>query len=435
MRTEFDEAVLRGKDCRFPKWMGDASGEACEVDEIILNSTGISALTLAGRCAQSDRFANSVHVYGKPVEENRRLAAGVTLRSRTLDYYSAAMGVSRDEILGRLYVCDPNDAATLDQRCAVAEGNPDRGFTFRKLACWMDATKPRKGRSPNQPLAFGIRYSRLNRVLQDLAAEAGVQLHAEPAMDIKALQSSATGSNPLFINGTPMPVKDAAIMHPTDPPTRCVVAVQMPMRATRLQERGILEPHSGFATWVHRDGGLDMGVYNPFRDDRSPDATFYGIFYRIVPGPKDLDKDAEFDILERTLYGVSDALGLEPVDPEETAGRAAVPISPWKGTVNRHQGVLDISRLANAGAPIITGDGMTRAAVAGFVGAEAVLSGRDPVAAANQALGGYRQINWELSQIMTTLAGFSAFTLSHFPKTMLLRNSFTYGRDMWAAAY
>ena len=435
MRTEFDEALLRGRDCRFPSWLRNDATDSCEYDELILNSTSISALSFASRCAQSDRFGGKIHIFGKPIEENRRLAAGVTLRARTLDYYAATNGVSREEILRRLYVDDSDGAATLEQRCAMAVGDPDCGFSFPKVGCWMDANKARRNRTPNQPLAYGIRNSRLNRVLQDLAVESGVHLHDELAPDVNALRSHATGSKPLLVNGTPIPLKDAEILHPTEPPTRCVVAVQIPMRAPRLKEKGILHPQCGFATWVNRDGGLDMGVYNPFRDDLSPDATFYGIFYRIMPGPKDLDKETELDYLERTLIAASDALGMEPIDPEETAGRAVVPISPWKGTVNLHEGVLDISRLGGAGAPIISGDGMTRAAVAGFFGAEAVLSGRDAAFEINAALRGYRQINWELSVIMSKMAGFSAVMLGRFPRAMLLRNTLTYNRDMWASAY
>lgn len=435
MRTEFDEAVFRGRDCRFPDWMREASENACAHDEIILNSTGISSLTFAGRCAQSEHFSDNIHVYGTPVEENRRLAAGVTLRARTLEYFAASFGVTRDEILSRLYVCDPNDAAAFEQRCALTMGNPTDGFTFAAKSSWMNSTKPRKNRTTDLPLAYGIRNSRLNRVLQDLAVKTGVQLHDVSAPDMNTLRSYTTGENPLFVNGTPFPVKDADVVAPTDTPTRCVVAIQMPFTTPRLEARGVLSPKSAFITWVYRDRGLDMGVFYPFCDDLSPEATFYGIFYRIAPGPKGLDKDGELSILEQTLIGVADALGMEPVDPEETAGRAAVPISPWSGTVNRHEGVLDVSRLAGAGAPIITGDGMTRAAVGGFFGAESVLAGRDPVIEIGKALRHYRQINWELSLLLDTIPGIGAQAIRYFPGAVVFRNAQTYYRDMWASAY
>lgn len=437
MTNTLRDDVLRGRDCKFPTWLAnhEPDGSNCAYDSLVLNSTGISALTLAARCAQSETFRDAVHIYGKPVEEDRRLRAGVTLRARTLDYYAAACNVSRSDLLSRLYQCDANEAATYEQRYAMTIGNPKDGFRFAKKVSWMNSNAKRKNRTPGVSLAYGVRNSRLNRALQDLAVEAGVTLHPEPNLDAPTLISKACGSRPLIVNGTPMPLNEAPLIADRIAPTQCVVAAQVPFTAPSIEQRGVIDAHSSFVTLSHRDGAMDMGVFYPFRDDLSPEATFYGIVYRVIPGPKDVDKEAEQAFLFNTLIGIGDALGLEPLDPEETRGLACVPVSPWKNTANLHDGVLDISRLSGAGAPIITGDGMTRAAVAGYVGAEALLAGQDPVDTINQSLHHYRQVNWELCLMMTRFSGVAAILMRNFPGAFMKRNGATYYRDMWAPAH
>jgi hypothetical protein len=435
MNIELDNKVTTGRDCSFQRWIrnGESDGQECSYDSIVTNSTGISALTFAARCAQSEHLKGKVQVYGKPVEENRRLLAGVTLRARTLDYYAAACGVAKDEILERMYLCDPADAAMTGQYCSLATGSPEKGYSLSKVVRWMDSATPRRGRPSGLPLSYGIRNSRLNLVLQDLTKEIGVQFFDEPGLDALSLSGKALGDRPLIVNGTPFPIKDAPLTRPSQAPTQCVVAVQLPFSTPQLEKRGVIDKQSSFITWVHRDGALDMGVFNPFRDDLSPEATFYGILYRVIPGPKGVDKDSEQAILNDSLIGIADALGLEPVDPDETRGVACVPASPWKGTLNLHDGIFDVSRLSGAGAPIITGDGMTRAAVAGYVGAEAILAGRDAVEEVNTALRRYRQINWELCMLMTRIPGLASFGIRNFPSLVMYRNAFTYYQDMWAA--
>lgn len=437
MAYDFHDKVIRGRDCPFPRWFHHPSEKPADnpFDSIVLNSSGISALTLAARCVQNEPFPGNVHIYGKPVEESRRLANGVTLRARALDFYAAAFGVPRDEILSRMYVGNPQDAATFEQRSGMATGTPESGFQFSKIFSWMHSKNARRGRPSGLPLAFGVRNSRLNRVLLELAVEHGVTLHTDSKPDPSALFSQGHGENPLVVNGTPFPLENVPLVRDRMSPTRCVVAVQVPFTSPRLEQRGIIDGKSSFITWVHRDGALDMGVFNPFRDDLSPTATFYGIVYRIIPGPKGVDKDAEQAYLYDSLVGIGDALGMDPVDPDETKGVACVPLSPWRGTANLQENVLDISRLSGAGAPIITGDGMTRAAVGGYVAAESLLAGRDVEADVNRALCRYRQINWELSLLMTTFSGLASYGMEHFPRAVMLRNSLTYYRDMWASPY
>ncbi len=426
---------IRGLDIPWPDW---ASSDAADsrYDRVVVNSTGVSALTLAGRLARSSELAGRVRVVALPVEENRRLIGGVTLRARTIDYYAAAMGVERDTFLREMFGGDCRTAVADQQIGAMCAGTLESGFRIVKKACFMDGRRPRRGRSEQLPLAYGVRNSRLRATLQKFAIDAGVRLTPEVVPTLEGLLDHAEGDRPLVVNGTPRPLVTAAETAGLGRSRQFVGAAQMAFRSTALDAKGVIARNASVACWVRQGAALSMGVYYPFLDPLSPAADYYGIFYRVVPArDASATKDELLETLEGTVRGIGEAIGLEPVDPEETLGTALVPVSPWRRVVNCQPGVLDLSRIAGAGSPIITGDGMTKSAIAGLIAAESILRGRDPVADTNRALGGYRQLNLELHLALTGLAGIASRLFRWSPSLVLFRQTRSYYRDMWAGAY
>jgi hypothetical protein len=389
---------------------------------------------MAGRLARSARFAGAVKLVGRPVEETRKLAGGCTLRARTLEYFAAALGVERERVERELLDPGLAPACTRRQYAALLCGLPQKGLSVVRKTTFMDAQRKRRARSDDLPLAFGIRNSRLLAVLQQLALEAGATLEDSPPGDAPCLRAAGR-SRPLLVNATPRPVPRLEVTAPPPAPHQFVAAAQVPFRSSQLEQRGVVERDASFVSWLPTPGGLDMSVFYPFQDPLSPAADFYGIVYRVVDTESARAKAELLGELTSTLLAIGDLLGLEAVDPAETLGQAVVPVSPWRGTSNCQEGVLDLSRLCGAGSPIITGDGMTRSAIGGLIGAESLLACRDPAADINAALGGYRQLNWELHLVLSRLARPAAWALERWPNLVLLRQTRAYKRDMWAGAY
>src|ERR1700751_6428495 len=71
----------------------------CAYDSAVIAGNGIGALAFAGWLAQSPLFEGKVTVVAPPAVESRRLINGVTLRGRCIDFISAALATTLDEIL------------------------------------------------------------------------------------------------------------------------------------------------------------------------------------------------------------------------------------------------------------------------------------------------------------------------------------------------
>src|SRR5271154_7535103 len=71
----------------------------CAYDSAVIAGNGIGALAFAGWLAQSPLFEGKVTVVAPPVVESRRLINGVTLRGRCIDFISAALNTTLNEIL------------------------------------------------------------------------------------------------------------------------------------------------------------------------------------------------------------------------------------------------------------------------------------------------------------------------------------------------
>ena len=419
---------------------GGERGAQPRFDSVVLNSTGVGALTMAGRLARTPAFQDRVRIAGTPVEESRRLIGGVTLRARSLDLFAAAMGVDRAHLVESLFGLDASRAETHQQFICACSGSPGAGFQLDKIGSFMDRRTPRRNRPRLGVLAYGVRNSHLRAVLQEFALRAGMKLRdmsqesGNPGNTSRAaLVEYADGYHPLIVNATPSPLPDTPIIRPPAKPTRAVAAAQLTFRASRLEERAVVPRNSSMVCAVLRGGALDVGVFYPFQDPLTPEADYYGIFYRVEALDSVTARRGELlHLLEDTAVGVGDVFGLEPVDRDATLGTAVVPLSPWSRVTNCQQGVFDLSRVAGAGAPIITGDGMTRAGIAGWVAAESLIHGHDPLPAANKALRRYRQLNWELCLAMTHLARPTMWLMRMAPRLTFFRQIQSYDWDMWA---
>ena len=426
-------AEIRGRDAAFP----DVSVKHPRAyDSIVINSNGVGAITFAARMARDPEFAGRVVVVAKPVVESRRLSDGCTLRARSVDYYAAANGVSREAVLEATFGADWRQAETDCQRAAVGTVSTlDKSVVLGPAASFMDAASAKADRTAHQPLAYGIRNSRLVAALNGLAKDSDV-LFAEPTGEtMNDLRAHAKGQRPLIVNGTPKPISGAVWQYRPAAPQHFVAAAQMAFTAPKREAKGVIGAQDSFIGMINREGALDLCVFYPFQDPLSPDAKFYGIFYRAIRQAAVSDKEWQQQILMGELEGVAASLGLAPDTPDETKAMAFVPISPWSAQKSRQSGVLDLSRISGGGCPIISGDGMARAGLGGFVAAEALLAGLPPEPAMNRALKRWRQTNYVQYLAMTRAPTLSAFTMRRFPGFALSGFRLQRNWDMWAGAY
>lgn len=416
---------VAGRDAPLPPWMMQpgAAPERPRYDSIVVRGNGIGALVFAARLARSASLAGRVVLAGPPVAEDRRLIGGLTLRSRALDYYAAAFGHDRQTLLERIFGSHAERASTdrlIGGYCALRQTG---SFEILRPQPWLSSDD-----CGGRPLAYGVRNSQLAGCLEQWTRDLGVVRHdtpTDPVGDaVSACRALAPGSEPLIVNACPKPLRPVA--------TRAgalVAAVQLPLSAPRRRERGVLPNRASFLGAMRRSGRNDLCIFNPIVDPLSPTAEYYGIVFRIVRARADLDRERELAAVRDELLGISDVLGLEPVDPEHTEGRALLPCSPWRHRASVVDGVLELAQLYDAGAPIITGDGMTRAGIAGLVAAEAVLAGEDPVAHANRALGLWRRMNRTLAASMTWASRIAALGIRLAPGRALAKSALP---DTWA---
>ncbi len=429
-----DTLSIKGRDAHLPLWTNRTPpSKPVAYDSAVIVGNGIGAAVMAARLNRASGFAGKVVMVSPPVAESRRLINGVTLRARSVDYYAAALGTTRETVLTEVYGPDWRLATTYRQKVAVAV---KEGHTYRlgKTGTWMTNTGVRHDRSENAPLAYGVRNSRLAGALVSLATKAGVRQIGDDINDLPTLRTLAPGKAPLIVNARPKLLDNAAVAWQAPAPKEMVLAAQMTFTDQSRASKGILERHDAFCSFVHRDRGLDMAVLYPFQDPLSPLARYYGIFYRVAKTGS-FDKDHEYACLTDEITGVGNTLGLEPHDMAETMGRASVPCLPWRGLQNRQQGVLDLSYIYSGGAPIITGDGMARSAVAVTAAAEAIICGRDPVPEMNRSLARYRFLNWGQCRLMTHFSGLTAGMVGLAPSLALAGPGYSRNWDMWAGAY
>jgi hypothetical protein len=385
---------------------------------VVVRGNGVGALVFAARLARSTAFAGRVRVASPFPVPNRRLINGCTVRTRSLDYYAAALGYEPQTLVDGLFGERREVAATWSQRFALAQEKAPGSFSLGPLTRWMGDDTPRPG------LAFGLRNGHLVGYLAEQVAAMGVPFDDDAPETFAECVRRAHGSQPLVVNGTHLPVTDL----PKPPaPERFVVASQHPMRR---RPDAALPAHSSLVSLRRRAGAFDAGVFFPFVDPLTEGADYYGIFYRIERPGTGFSKPEALAAMRSTVEGVAEALGLDPVDVDETRGEAMVPCLPWRDVPTPRSDWFDLHRTYSACAPIITGDGMARAGLAGWVAAEAVLAGHDPVSVTNRSLLVWRRTNRGFAWLMTRLTGVSERLLRRSPG-MLSRAAAV--PDMWSS--
>lgn len=409
-----------GRDARLPEWLarGEQRPGSPRFDSVVIRGSGIGALTCAARLARSDSLGGRVRIAGPLPAESRRLVNGCTLRTRSLDYCGAALGTDRDDLIDELFGARREGAGTHAQRVGrVTEIAPGK-FEIGRTGVFMD----RAGQGG--VLAYGLRNSHLAATLAARVAALGVSFGKSVPETFEACRSLADGTHPLVINGSHLPVSD---LPAPAAPDRFVVASQVTFR--RREASAWPSQHSFLAGRLRR-GALDFGVFYPFADPLTPAADLYGIFYRIVRPGRAFEKANELAIMRGAVEGVADAMGFDPVDAEETRGEAMVPCLPWRDVPSLRADWLDLHRIYSSCTPIITGDGMARAALAGWVAAELILAGEDPAPATNLSLHRWRQANRGFALGMTRLARLTAALVGRAPGTTLRLVGVS--PDMWA---
>lgn len=408
-----------GRDAPLPQWLfrGESRPERPRFDSVVVRGNGVGALVCAARLARSPAFAGRVRVASPFPEASRRLINGCTLRARSLDYYAAALGTEPKTLVNGLFGSRREVAETWAQRFALAREEAPGRFTLSPLARWMGDD------TPNPVHAYGLRNGHLVGYLAEQVAALGVPFDDDVPDSFAECARRAHGSQPLVVNGTHLPVADL----PKPPaPERFVVASQHPMRR---RPDAVLPAHSSLLGLHRRAGAFDAGVFYPFVDPLTEGADYYGIMYRIERPGAGFSKPDALAAMRHTVTGVADALGLDPVDADETRGEAMVPCLPWRDVPTSRPDWLDLHRTYSACTPIITGDGMARAGLAGWVASEAILAGDDPVPVTNRSLRLWRSTNRGFAWLMTHLTGVSERLLRRSPG-MVSRAAAA--PDMWA---
>jgi hypothetical protein len=395
----------------------------CAYDSAVIAGNGIGALAFAGWLAQSPLFEGKVTVVAPPVVESRRLINGVTLRGRAVDFMTAALNTTLDDILEVMSGSTDTPPVAYRQAAAMAiQQGPS--WRFSKRGQWQNAL------AAGRPIAYGVRNSRVVGGMGELASKLPIEFVNEKVESASHLRSFSEGRHPLLVNATTVPT---LIGGEAKPPKRMVLGVQVPFIAP---ERGVsypLETDTAFAPVVRRAGTIDVGYFTPFRDPLSPRSTWYGIYARVVDRDAAYNKDAEQRIMIEQLFGVGEAMNLVPDDPEETLGRAHVPASPWGAVAPSAPGTLDLKRHYSGGAPVFYADGMVMSLVGGVVGAEAVIRGVNPDDAIRRAVRPWRRHNllWFLE---TNKIPLMSDMLLRASPAAAMAYPHTAGMNLWASA-
>jgi hypothetical protein len=395
----------------------------CAYDSAVIAGNGIGALAFAGWLSQSPLFEGKVTVVAPPVVESRRLINGVTLRGRAVDFMSAALDTTLDDILEVMSGSTDTPPVCYRQTAAMALQR-GQSWRFGRRGQWQN------GLPDNRPIAYGLRNSRVVGGMRELASKLAIEFVDEKVESASHLRSFSAGRHPLLVNATTVPT---LIGGEAKPPKRMVFGVQAPFI---VPERGVsypLEAETAFAPVVRCAGTIDVGYFTPFRDPLSPRSTWYGIYARVVDRNATFNKDAELRIMTEQLFGVAAAMNLLPDDPEETLGRAFVPASPWGAVAPSAPGTLELKRHYASGAPVFYADGMVTSLAGGVVGAEAVIRGVNPDDAIRAALRPWRRHNllWFLE---TNKIPLLSEMLVRANPAAAMAYPHTAGMNLWASA-
>jgi hypothetical protein len=409
-----------GRDAPLPAWLkgGNAMPERPRFDSVVVRGNGVGALVLAARLARTDALKGRVRIAAPRPVESRRLVNGCTLRARSLDYYGAALGCTPASLVEALFGARAEVAEARAQRVCLAREEAPGRFALGAITRWMGADH-----DSDPVVSYGLRNGHLVGLLAERVAALGVPFDDDTPETFEACLRRADGDRPLVVNGSHAPVSD---LSQGPAPERFVVASQLPLRR---RSDSPLPSRSSSVVLRRRERAFDTGVFYPFADPLTVDADYYGIVFRVVRPDAGFEKPAALAAMRGVVEGVADALGMDPVDADETRGEAMVPCFSWGDVGTPRPDWLDLHRTYSACTPIITGDGMARAGLAGWVAAEAILAGEDPVPITNRSLRLWRRANREFHGGMTRLSGIGERLLRLAPGLMKHVGA---KPDMWA---
>src|SRR5271163_1794046 len=221
------EGTLRGPDLARRIAVRDFLNKAipgrgmCAYDSAVVAGNGIGALAFAGWLAQSPLFEGKVTVVAPPVVESRRLINGVSLRGRGIDFMSAALDTTLDDILE--VMSGSSDSPPVAYRPAAAMAiQSGSSYRFGRRGQWQN------GLSANRPIAYGVRNSRVVGGMRELASKLPIEFVDERVESASHLRSFSKGRHPLLVNATTVPT---LIGGQAQPPKRMVLGAQVPFIA------------------------------------------------------------------------------------------------------------------------------------------------------------------------------------------------------------
>jgi hypothetical protein len=349
--------------------------------------------------------ANVLIAAERPTEQPK-LINGCTLRARSLDYFAAAVGRSPNEILDVLLGDQVSRARTSRQYFSMFR-DARRNYETIRLAEFMPA------RAAEGAYAYGLRNSRLVGGLAELGDEIGLRWSAGGEKSLADYQASALGDTPFVVNGSHLPLEGAPS---STPPSAFVVAWQCTMRR---KPSSVLPDGGSLIAGIRQPRGMDIGVFYPFADPLTPDANAYGLFYRVVRPGAENQKERVIEEMRSAVVGVGASIGWEVVDEESAAAGAQVPGFDWDDVEAPMPDYFDLHRTFGAGLPIITGCGMARGALAGWLTAESLIRGESPAPVVNRSLHRWRKLNRQFCRGMEDRTGMTAALLSRFPGRLI----------------
>jgi hypothetical protein len=410
-----------GRDAQMPAWLARAeSRPSPSIDSVVVRGNGVSALTCAARLARSPEFGERVILAAERPIEQPKLINGCTLRARSLDYFAAAVGQSPQTLLDVLLGDLAPKARTTRQYFSMFRDS-SRNYETIRMAEFMPE------RASLGAYTYGLRNSRLVGALAEFGDQIGLRWTDASETSLSDCRAAALGDTPFVVNGSHLPLEGAP---QSTPPSAFVVAWQCTMKRTTAD---VLPEGGSLIAGIRQPDGIDIGVFYPFADPLSPDADAYGLFYRVVhPGPGH-NKEEVIDTMRAHVMGVGASIGWELVDEETTAAGAQVPGFEWNDVENDLPDYFDLHRTFGAGLPIITGCGMARGALAGWLTAEALIHGEPPAPAVNRSLHRWRRLNRRFCAGMEDRTGLTSAVLGRFPALTL--GMMADRPDVWAGVH
>lgn len=367
--------------------VGAGTGKPRYDSVVVVGGAGVTGHSFAARLARSPQLGGQVVLAGPPIEESRRLIAGVSLRGAAADFISYALDVPFDALVAQITGgADPAPIARRQLACMAYRSDDGDDFAFTKPGPWQGG---RNGY--DRPIMIGARNSRTVAGIRELIPDDSVVDVGELPTSFDEARDLATGATPLIVNLT----TDSTLLgNPRgSKPKWGIAAAQVPLAVPATGLRDPLLPAITMAPLTRRRGAIDVGYYMPFADPLSPAATWYGIMARPVQLDR-VDKASELDAISDIVLAMGTSLGLDPVDPDQTLGRAFVPSTGWRAPGSSAPGTFELRQAAHCGIAAYYADGMTGGAVGGTMAAEAILRGADPYAATAKALARFRRWNW-----------------------------------------